>query len=156
LVAATETGFFSLPKGLQFMLDNITAVRQWFDGVWNQRRAELIDEMLTEKSVCFSDDECLRGAEGFKEKQYKTFLSLFPDLQVEIEAMIAQDDVVVVRWKAEGVHSGKALGIEPTGKKTMMRGMTWIQVEDGKLAEGWQYSNVPQVLRNLANTANPG
>ena len=37
-----------------------------------------------------------------------------------------------------------------TGRAVTFRGVTWVRVRGGKLAEGWQCSNVPDVLRGLA------
>jgi hypothetical protein len=28
-------------------------------------------------------------------------------------------------------------------------GLTWVRIRDGKLGEGWQCSNIPQVLQSL-------
>ncbi|MDB5392342.1 MAG: SnoaL-like polyketide cyclase [Planctomycetaceae bacterium] len=132
---------------------NIQLVQRWFEEVWNQRRAETIDELLTADSVCYADDGPLRGPEEFRSRQHTPFISAFPDLRVEIEATISQGDQVVVRWNATAQHAGNGLGIPATLEKVTFRGVTWILVCDGKLAEGWQYSNIPEVLRELATKA---
>jgi steroid delta-isomerase-like uncharacterized protein len=133
--------------------DNIAVVRRWFDEVWNQRRADLIDELLAPESVCHADDGPLRGPAEFRERQYTPFLAAFPDLRVEVEATVAQGDQVVVRWTAAGRHAGDGLGFRATRDAVTFRGITWIRVRDGKLAEGWQHTNIPDVVRKLAERA---
>jgi steroid delta-isomerase-like uncharacterized protein len=133
--------------------DNSALVRRWFEEVWNQRRAETIDELLTGESVLHADEGPLRGPEEFKARQYTPFLAAFPDLRVEIESMIAQDDHVVVRWSATGTHCGDGLGCRPTQETASFRGITWIHVRDGKLMDGWQSSNIPEVVRGLSARA---
>jgi hypothetical protein len=38
----------------------------------------------------------------------------------------------------------------PTHEAVTFRGITWVHVRDGKLREGWQSSNIPEVTRMLA------
>jgi predicted ester cyclase len=129
--------------------DNVALVRRWFEEVWNQRRAQTIDELITPESVCYLDDGPMRGPEEFKARQYDPFVAAFPDLRVEVEATIAQGDQVVVRWSAVGSHTGDGLGFRATHERVTFRGMSWIRVQDGKMMEGWQSSNIPEVVRGL-------
>src|SRR5438477_11465063 len=130
--------------------DNIAVVRRWFEEVWNQRRAETIDELLAPGAVCHTDDGPITGPGEFRDRQFAPFTAAFPDVRVTVEAAVAAGDEVVVRWTATGTHHGEGLGFGPTGRAVSFRGMTWVRVRGGKLAEGWQCSNIPEVLRGLA------
>jgi steroid delta-isomerase-like uncharacterized protein len=130
--------------------ENAELVRRWFEDVWNHRRAEAIDELLTDESVCHADQGPMRGPAGFREQQVVPFLSAFPDLRVEIEAILAEGDQVAVRWRAEGTHTGGGIGLPPTNRPASFRGISWICVREGKFCEGWQVSNIPEVVRSLA------
>src|SRR5262245_65880344 len=90
--------------------------RRWFDEVWNQRRPEIIDELLTPESVCHSAIGALRGPDEFKTKAMAMFVSAFPDLNVTVEGAVEEGDHVVVRWVATGTHTGPGTGIPPTGR----------------------------------------
>ncbi|QDT17939.1 ester cyclase [Alienimonas californiensis] len=129
--------------------------RRWFEEVWVQRRAETIDELVDADSVCHGDDGPVQGPDGFKQQFYEPMVAAFPDLQVQVEAVIAEGDQAVVRWSAVGTHSGDGLGFPATGEAASFRGLTWMQVRDGRLGVGWQSSNIPEVLRTLAEKANP-
>ncbi len=132
--------------------DNIAIAHRWFEEVWNQRRPETIDELLAEESVCHADDGPIRGPQEFKERQHVPFLGAFPDIRIKVEAVLAHGDQVVVRWLATGTHDGEGLGIPPTNRPVTLRGITWLRIKDGKLMEGWQHSNIPEVIRGLAGT----
>jgi steroid delta-isomerase-like uncharacterized protein len=133
------------------MADPVADVaRCWFEQVWNQRRAETIDELLTSNSVCYGDDGPLIGPQAFRERMYAPFLAAFPDLRVTVEGVVAEGDHAVVRWSAEGTHTGGGLGFGPSGKAIAFRGITWLRIDGGKLAEGWQHSNIPEVPRTLS------
>ena len=130
--------------------ENIALVRRWFEEVWNQRRSETIDELITPESVCYADNGPIRGPSEFKQRQFEPFLAAFPDLRVEVEDAIGQGEHVVVRWKAVGNHTGEGLGMSPTGRPVAVHGMSWVIVRDGKFGMGWQSSNIVEGIRNLA------
>jgi steroid delta-isomerase-like uncharacterized protein len=132
---------------------NVALVRRWFEEVWNRRRVETVDELLSKSSVCYAEDGPIRGVEEFKARMHTPFLAAFPDLRVAIEAALAQDDQVVVRWTASGTHWGEGLGCPASGQQADFRGITWVRIRDGQLVEGWQSSDIPEVVRQLANVS---
>ena len=77
------------------------------------------------------------------------FTTAFSTLKVVVEGTVCDGDQVVVRWCATGVHSGDGLGMKATHKPVTLRGMTWIRMKDGKFHEGWQSSNITEVMRSL-------
>jgi steroid delta-isomerase-like uncharacterized protein len=130
--------------------DSIAIVRRWFEEVWNQRRDRTIDELLDEDSVCHTDQGPVRGPGEFRERMYAPFVAAFPDLRVEIEAILGDDDQLAVRWSASGTHDGDLPNGKATGERVKLRGLTWVRIEDGKLREGWESSNIGDVVRDLA------
>jgi predicted ester cyclase len=65
-------------------------------------------------------------------------LAQFPDLQMRIEAMVAEGDTVAVRVSSEGTNLGPLNGVvPPTGKRFVARQSHWFRVEGGRLAEHW-------------------
>jgi predicted ester cyclase len=62
----------------------------------------------------------------------------FPDLRMEIEAVIAEGETVALRVRSEGTNLGKVGGVAPpTGKRFSAGQSHWFRVEGGKLAEHW-------------------
>ena len=123
--------------------------RRWFEEVWNNRRESTIDEFLNEDSVCHADQGDLRGIECFRLQQYRPFIGAMPNLRITIEDVLESGPQAVVRWSARGTHSGPDLGFPPTGKTVTMHGMTRMRFENERLVEGWQVSNIPEVLESL-------
>ena len=140
-------------KGAMMPGPNSKIVQRWFEEVWNERRPEVIEELITPESVCYADDGPIRGADEFKQRQFYPMTAAFPNLRVEVESIIEEGDQVVVRWTATGLHDGEALGFKATRETASFRGLTWIRVQDQKLIEGWQSSNMPEVIRGLATRA---
>lgn len=151
--SAMSAGAVPLPcirKVAEMSDENVSLVLRWFDEVWNQRRTETIDELLTEQSICYTDQGPLRGCEEFRQRQYQPLVEAFPDLRVQVDGVVASQGEVVVRWTATGTHTGKGLPIPPTHRSVSFTGISWIRVRDGKLWEGWQSSNIAEVLRSLS------
>lgn len=128
---------------------NAILARRWFKEVWNERRSETIDELLTEESVCHSEFGPVRGSLEFKERAYAVLLAAFPDIRMTVVGTVAEDDQVVVRWSAKGTHLGDGLGFPATGRDVSFKGMTWIRYGDGKMLEGWDCWNQAALIQSL-------
>jgi predicted ester cyclase len=76
----------------------------------------------------------LRGLEGVK-RQIKTFHEQFPDVSFADLGMVAEKDMVVLRWNMSGTNKGKIFGRPPTGKKVSYRGLEYLRVSGGKIVE---------------------
>jgi predicted ester cyclase len=76
-------------------------------------------------------------------------LGQFPDLHMAIEALVAQDDLVVVRVLTTGTNLGPLNGmLPPTGNRFTARQTHWFRVADGRLAEHWATrEDLPAVLQ---------
>jgi steroid delta-isomerase-like uncharacterized protein len=136
-------------------IENVRLARRWFEEVWNQRRTETIDELLTDESVSHSESGPLRGSREFKERTHAVFLSAFPDLRMTVEATAAEGDEVAVRWAFTGSHNGDGLGLPPTGRKVSCRGVTWIRFSGGKMMEGWDCWNQGGLIQSLRDPEAP-
>ncbi len=68
--------------------------------------------------------------------------------------IVAGGDKVVVRYRAEGTHTGPFRGIAPTGKRVVIKGVEIHRVEQGKIAEAWNWSfaDTPGWLTQLGVT----
>jgi steroid delta-isomerase-like uncharacterized protein len=132
--------------------ENNRLARRWFEEVWNQRRTDTIDELLTDESVCQSESGTLRGPQEFKERNHAVLLSAFPDLRITVEGVVGEGDDVVVRWVVTGTHLGDTLGFPATGRTVSFRGMTWIRFSGGKMVEGWDCWNQTGLIQSLQET----
>ncbi len=127
---------------------NAESSRRWFEEIWNQRRLSVIEELLTPESVGHTEAGDLRGVEEFKAFQADV-LAAFPDLCITIEAIVADGDDVVIRWRADGCHTGDGLGARATQQSVSFGGMTWHRYRDGKLMEGWNFWNHAGMVQQL-------
>ncbi len=86
-------------------------------------------------------------ADGMAEA--KGWRSAFPDLNVSVDLIIAEGDLVSVRWTARGTNTGSGNGLPATGKRVEVNGTTIFRFVDGAIAEEWTAGNSLSLLRQL-------
>ena len=131
---------------------NKVLVYRWYEEVWNKKREELIDEMLSPDVVSYgltdNPTEAVKGTEAFK-KYWRNLIKIFPDIHVAVESTIAEEDRVVARCSVQATHLGEGLGIPPTGKRIYVTGMRIATFKDGKVIEAWNNFDYLGVFRQL-------
>jgi steroid delta-isomerase-like uncharacterized protein len=119
-------------------LENKAIVRRLYEEVWNKRRVELVDELMSPSHAMHNDhipDSCI-GPEAYK-REVARWVTGFPDLRLIVEDMVAENDKVVVAWTISGTHRGEFRGISPTDKKVSIEGITINQIADGKIMDSY-------------------
>lgn len=57
-----------------------------------------------------------------------------PDLELTIPRVVSGEGSAVVEWRLSGTFSGEPFeGIDPTGSRVELRGVDWLDVEDGQI-----------------------
>lgn len=79
----------------------------------------------------------------------KGWRQAFPDLRITIDKVVAEGDLVAVRFIAEGTNTGSANGLPATGKRIRIAGMTILKIVDGKIVEEWPSFDQLDFLRQL-------
>ena len=88
------------------------------------------------------------GPEGFIQF-FDTFRSAFPDLKVEVDHMVADDDNVAIAYTVTGTHKGDFMGVSATNKAISARGVQIARFENGKIIERWGSSDELGILKQI-------
>ncbi|MDD1753958.1 MAG: ester cyclase [Methanotrichaceae archaeon] len=59
----------------------------------------------------------------------------FPDLHMRIEDIVAEGDMVAVRYTMQGTFKGKLRNMAPTGNQFKMSSALFMRYKDGKAVE---------------------
>jgi steroid delta-isomerase-like uncharacterized protein len=73
----------------------------------------------------------------------------FPDLEAEIDDVVAEDDRVALRLTLRGTHQGEFQGIPATGRTIAYVSHEFYRVRDGAIAEEWICSDLASLFRQL-------
>jgi len=88
------------------------------------------------------------GPEGFI-SFFSDMRSAFPDMHVEVEHLVADDDNVAFAYTLTGTHDGPFQGHDATGRKIEVRGMQISRFADGLLVERWGSSDELGIMSQL-------
>ena len=136
--------------------ENKALLRRWFDEVWNQGRASSIDELLASDAIIHGLGPAdLHGPEAFR-AFHAAYRNAFPDIAIQIDDIVAEGDLVAVRWSARGTHRGDGLGFAATGRQTQFSGMVFARARNGKLIEGWNSFDQLGMFNQLGIVTLPG
>jgi steroid delta-isomerase-like uncharacterized protein len=135
---------FALPQDLKL------PVRRYFAEALDGRNFGVIQELFAPdyRDHDNANLDQKRGADG-EQEHVSGFLAAFPDARFTIDEMVAERDLVVTRWHAEGTHTGPLPGLAPTGKRLHWHGMMMHRIEHGRIAEGWSVWDAQNFFRQL-------
>lgn len=117
--------------------------------VVNEKDYTPIEEYLTEDYTYHGlGGMTARTPQGFKEA-IKGFHQAIPDLRSEILDIVAEDDLLVLRFNFTGTHKGDFLGFPPSEAKLHFGGMIMRRFVNGKVAEDWDYFDFPTIVSQI-------
>ncbi|WP_266075681.1 ester cyclase [Haladaptatus caseinilyticus] len=130
--------------------ENKAVVQRLIAEFVNEGDESTADELLAPDYVRY-DPDAPGGVQGPDEfiEMMSMFQSAFPDGEVTIEEIIAEDDLVVFRGVERGTHEGAFMGHEPTGETFEITGLAMHRVEDGVIKETWANWDMLGMLQQL-------
>jgi len=132
--AIAELGVYKTQQKVEEQ--NKSIVRQYWDGKWNERRPEILDELLS-LDIKYHGEEEMTGIEEYK-TSYSTYLSAMINTRFEIKELIAEGDLVMSRAVFYGTYNGNLGDIYPVGEELNFRFFTVFKLIDGKILEEWE------------------
>lgn len=124
---------------------------RWFEELWNRKRPEIIDELACPTLVAEVEGVHGEMSRDDLKSYYQDLFSAFPDLQLVVRGTSLEGDKVVVNWYASGTHVGAGAPDGSSRRKATLRGLTWLEWEDGLLVRGIDRWNRGEVLARLAS-----
>ena len=88
------------------------------------------------------------GAQGYKDF-FTMMQSAFPDLGLEVEQLVADDDNIAIAYTMTGTHEGEFQGVAPSGNKVSVRGLQIARFEDGRIVERWGATDERTLLEQI-------
>lgn len=139
--------------------DNKALVRRLYDEVWNKRRLEVVNELISPSHALFGTlfTDSSVGPEAYK-RILTQFIGAFPDLRFTASDIIAEKDKVVVSWTISGTHKREFRGMPATNKKISVEGVTIHEISRGRILDSdvrLDHLGLLQQLGGVRLTAQP-
>lgn len=133
--------------------ENKAVAQRLIEEAWNQGNLATVDELMDPDHV---GHHSLVANQPPSREFYKQYITrtraAFPDFHATIEGQIAEGDLVVTRWSAQGTHQGMFRGHSPTGKQMAVTGIVIDRIVDGKAVEGWMEMDTLHQMQQLGVT----
>lgn len=104
--------------------------------IWNADSEGLLDIYAAEDIVVeYTHLPRVEGIEQYKQALQGIYRS-FPDMKIHVDEISVnkKENTVTVFWNYTGTHQNvKIFGVEPSGKKIAVNGMSFLQFEDNKV-----------------------
>lgn len=113
---------------------NTALVRRFFDDVLAHHDEQAVDELIAPGAVVSLPTGHYSGPEAVKRASAQIG-SAFPDLRVDLHALVAEGDRVVAEWTLCGTEQRELDGVPPSGEWTCFGGLSLSRIEDGRIVE---------------------
>lgn len=124
----------------------------WFSTVWNEGRADLINDLMAPDAVIHGLGDAGSepiGRDGFR-AFYQVFRGAFPDIKVVVDDVISShDDRCAVRFHFTGTHTGDHLGMPASHKPISCIGTVFMRYSNGAIVEGWNCVDMHSLLKQI-------
>ena len=127
---------------------NKATVRRYLLEILNHRDTEALDSVVDANyldHVAFAGQR--PGREGVRQRVATLLGALNP--QWTVHDLVAERDLVVVRWTLAGTHRGIFLGVPATGRSIRIDGIDIYRVRNGKLSEHWNVVDMLEFYRQV-------
>jgi steroid delta-isomerase-like uncharacterized protein len=139
--------------------ENKALVRRLIEEVWNQGNLAIFNELYAPDFI-FHDPGLPHVRTREEDKQWIAgILKAFPDFQITIEDLIAEEDQVVVRLTGRGTNTGDILAPSPhpaTGKHVTITGNAIARIANGQFVEIWHQVDWLGLFQQLGLIPAPG
>jgi steroid delta-isomerase-like uncharacterized protein len=118
--------------------DNKRLVLELYERGWGAGDLDVVDQVFAPEHILHWNEmkptEQKRTAAEVK-AIVREYRKAFPDLQVDVNQLVAEGDKVAVQVTFIGTHKEPYEGFEPTNKPSMFTDMQILKFVDGKIAE---------------------
>jgi steroid delta-isomerase-like uncharacterized protein len=116
---------------------------------WNSRNAAEVMEYYDEVFVREDLGKHRTYTREDLQKTANTYFNAFPDIQFDVEKVIEKGEQVVVCWGATGHHKGRIMKIPATGKLVNFKGVSVLEIKNGKIVKVWYIWDEAGMLRQM-------
>jgi steroid delta-isomerase-like uncharacterized protein len=129
---------------------NKAVVRRWYAEIWNRWDLEVVDEIVAPELVFRGSlGTAVSGRDGLR-RYMGQVRAAFPDFHNQIDALVAEGELVAARLTYSGTHAGELFGIAPTRRRIEYAGAAFFRLADRQVVEGWVLGDTARLRAQLS------
>jgi len=129
---------------------NRALVHRIVDELFNNDRFDLIDELYCDDMI--NHDVSIPNQPNSKQEIIRLLQfhrRAFPDLSYTLKTVLCEGNKAAFHWTVAGTHSGPLGDIPATGNRFEVEGMSFIEIQDGKVRSIWQQHDTEATYSQL-------
>lgn len=131
---------------------NKATARRWSEELWGRGNLAVADEIIAPDYVRHDPGDPFPAHGPEDVKRIVTMLrTMLPDFAIEVEAIVAEGDLVVSRYTATATDTKGYMGMPPTGKAIRTPAIQMFRFANGKIVESWAVRDDLGTLRQLGH-----
>lgn len=123
-------------------------VTDYVEKIWNGADPDALEDLTTPEYTYRLGGQPPRDVDAMR-----AFLDelrvAFPDWTVRIDSIVAEEDVVAIRWTGSATHAGTFRGIPASGRSVAVGGMNFYELDRGLIAREWEHMDSLGLLKQL-------
>ena len=125
---------------------------RFIEGVFIEQDPKVVDELAADDFTAHTFGDLPPGREPLKEAMKRAGEGV-SEPKFEIKDVIGEKDKVAVRLTTHARHTGKFMGVEPSGNEYSIDEIHIFRIEDGKVLEHWHEFDKQRLLQQLQGKA---
>ncbi len=121
---------------------NTLVARRFFRDVLAGRDERAADELIAPHARVSLPTGHVAGPEGVKRASARLG-SAFPDLRIEVTALVAEGDRVTAEWTFCGTQQRELLGVPPSGRRECVSAFSLFRIENARIVEHVMTEDAP-------------
>ena len=134
------------------------AAEKLMDGIleaWNNKDLDKLREYHLESWIDHTSPPGMNDLAAL-EGIFAMFTTAFPDLELEIPKAVVDGNEVAYLYSISGTHKGDFMGIPASNKEVNIKGMTILNMEEGKCAQAWGVLDMLTLMQQVGAIPVPG
>jgi steroid delta-isomerase-like uncharacterized protein len=127
---------------VQSELANKALVGRMHAELLEARDGSRVDEFFAPEFVSHSMPAPLSPDRDGARRFMEGIADALPDLEVEIDLILAEGDLVAVRSIIRGTHQHELMGVPASGRRVAIDGIDILRFADGRIVEHWGLTNM--------------
>jgi steroid delta-isomerase-like uncharacterized protein len=123
-------------------------IKEYVELVWNKCDIASLSRLTTPDFKYHLGQQPPRSRDAMQAFLESTH-EAYPDWQVRILEIIAEEQSGAIRWEGQVTHKGQFHGIAPTGRAIQVNGINMYRIEGDLIAEEWEQTDSLSMLRQL-------
>lgn len=119
---------------------NKELIRRFYAEVWNKGNVDFAHEVFADSYVRHDLRPGNPTPGPLGQKQVAAdFRAAFPDLKHQIDLIVGEGELVVVRWTMQGTNTEPWGSVPATNKSVKFSGVNIFRIANGKVVEIWNH-----------------